>query len=581
MYSSEDTGIRGGSGATQWFYDLKTSTKLWAAFGIISFLTAAVGLVGLFGLRAMDTMLNKIYEDQALTGRYLNEVNNDIRAIARFMRDAIVADADETDKIDKGAGFIAKADAKVRQNLTRLKPIISSAQGQALLDSVEQEYGKWKDSVDRVVSLAQSQNDKEAKSLVEQAGAKGDSIEANLNQLLQQKNEESEQLKIEAAALYARARRSLITMAILGVFLAGVAGYFISRKIRTSIAEVVDLVAAAASGDLTVRGEFNARDEMGRMGEALNGFLENLHQSIKQVAQSSGAVAEASQQLSSASEQLSSGSQQQASSLEETAASLEQITGTVKQNADNARQANQLAMGSRNVAERGGHVVDTAVAAMGEINKSSKKIADIITTIDEIAFQTNLLALNAAVEAARAGEQGKGFAVVAAEVRNLAQRSATAAREIKTLIEDSVVKVESGSELVTKSGQTLGEIVSSVKQVTDIIGEIAAASHEQTAGIDQVNRAVTQMDSVVQSNAAQTEELSSTARSLTTQAQQLQALVAKFKLADAPDWRRQATARIALKASDAAIQPAPAPEQPVPTGRKGAVRDYQSAFEEF
>jgi methyl-accepting chemotaxis protein len=195
------------------------------------------------------------------------------------------------------------------------------------------------------------------------------------------------------------------------------------------------------------------------------------------------------------------------------------------------------------VAERGGQVVTSAIGAMGEITKSSKKIADIITTIDEIAFQTNLLALNAAVEAARAGEQGRGFAVVAAEVRNLAQRSATAAKEIKALIQDSVGKVESGSELVTKSGQTLKEIVSSVKRVTDIIGEIAAASQEQSSGIDQVNRAVTQMDQVVQANATETEELSSTAQSLTAQSQQLQSLVARFKLGDEGSRREAETER--------------------------------------
>jgi methyl-accepting chemotaxis protein len=209
---------------------------------------------------------------------------------------------------------------------------------------------------------------------------------------------------------------------------------------------------------------------------------------------------------------------------------LEQITGTVKQNADNARQANQLAVGSRDTAEKGGEVVSQAVSAMREINEASKKIADIITTIDEIAFQTNLLALNAAVEAARAGEQGRGFAVVAAEVRSLAQRSATAAKEIKALIQDSVQKVQDGSGLVNKSGQTLQDIVSSVKKVTDIIGEIAAASQEQSGGIDQVNKSVSQMDQVVQSNAAQTEELSSTAQAMSAQAQQLQALVGQFKL---------------------------------------------------
>jgi methyl-accepting chemotaxis protein len=269
-------------------------------------------------------------------------------------------------------------------------------------------------------------------------------------------------------------------------------------------------------------------------------------------------VAAASQHVSAGVAQLSSGSQEQASSLEETAASLEEITGTVKQNADNARQVNQLALGSRDVAERGGQVVDTAVAAMGEINKSSKKIADIITTIDEIAFQTNLLALNAAVEAARAGEQGRGFAVVASEVRNLAQRSATAAKEIKALIQDSVSKVESGSELVNKSGQTLGEIVSSVKRVTDIIGEIATASEEQSSGIDQVNRAVTRMDQVVQTNAAQSEEMSSTAQALTAQAGQLQILVAKFKLGEGVErGRESAPVHAAWKPGQRAKAPEP------------------------
>jgi methyl-accepting chemotaxis protein len=284
------------------------------------------------------------------------------------------------------------------------------------------------------------------------------------------------------------------------------------------------------TGDLTLRMAVRRKDEIGKLSSRFNGFMETLEGLLLQLQKAATSVTSASQQLTGASAQLSSSSQQQASSLEETAASLEEITGTVKQNADNARQANQLAVGSRDTAEKGGEVVTRAVNAMSEINKSSKKIADIITTIDEIAFQTNLLALNAAVEAARAGEQGRGFAVVAAEVRSLAQRSATAAKEIKALIQDSVQKVQDGSEFVNKSGQTLEEIVASVKRVTDIIGEIAAASQEQSGGIDQVNKAVSQMDHVVQSNAAQTEELSSTAQVLSAQAQQLQRLVGKFKL---------------------------------------------------
>jgi methyl-accepting chemotaxis protein len=317
------------------------------------------------------------------------------------------------------------------------------------------------------------------------------------------------------------------------VLLFSVLTFLVRRQVARPLKRLNDLfMKAQTTGDLTVRSDLQRRDEVGMIARRFDRFMETLQGLLAQVSDAASQVASASQQLSSASEELSSGSQEQASSLEETAASLEEITGTVKQNADNAKQANQLAMGSRETAETGGQVVTSAVEAMGKINVASKRIADIITTIDEIAFQTNLLALNAAVEAARAGEQGRGFAVVAAEVRNLAQRSATAAKEIKGLIQDSVHKVEGGSELVNKSGQTLQEIVNSVKRVTDIIGEIAAASQEQSTGIDQVNRAVTQMEAVVQSNGAQTEELSSTAQSLAAQAEQLQALVAKFKLGE-------------------------------------------------
>jgi methyl-accepting chemotaxis protein len=241
-------------------------------------------------------------------------------------------------------------------------------------------------------------------------------------------------------------------------------------------------------------------------------------------------IATASGQIAAGNQDLSQRTEEQASSLQETAASMEELTGTVKQNADNARQANQLAQSASEVAVKGGAVVGQVVDTMAGINASSRKIVDIISVIDGIAFQTNILALNAAVEAARAGEQGRGFAVVASEVRSLAQRSAAAAKEIKGLIDDSVDKVDTGSKLVAQAGQTMQEIVGSIRRVTDIMGEISAASQEQTTGIEQVNKAITQMDQVTQQNAALVEQASSAAQAMQEQANHLVEAVSVFKL---------------------------------------------------
>jgi methyl-accepting chemotaxis protein len=303
-----------------------------------------------------------------------------------------------------------------------------------------------------------------------------------------------------------------------------------ATELQQKVNTILMTVNGIAGGDFTQQIPDLGADAVGQMAAALNKAILSVRTALEGVREVSEQLADASGQLASASEEIATGAQEQASSLEETASTLEEITATVKQNSDSAQQARQLASGSKDVAEKGGQVVGHAVEAMSEINQSSKKIAEIITAIDEIAFQTNLLALNAAVEAARAGEQGRGFAVVASEVRNLAQRSATAAKEIKSLIQDSVKKVDAGTELVNRSGATLNEIVTSVKRVTDIVTEIAAASREQSTGIDQVNKAVTQMDSVTQRNASQTEEMSATAQTLTEQAGQLRDLVAQFKL---------------------------------------------------
>jgi methyl-accepting chemotaxis protein len=341
-------------------------------------------------------------------------------------------------------------------------------------------------------------------------------------------------LGVSTAQVRAEARRlALFTlgMGILALLLGGGAYLWLARRIAARVTRVADCVQAAASGELAARVEVGATDELGQMGEALNRMRASFEESIMAVRGAADQTADAARQFAAGASRLSAGSQTRASSLEETAASLEEMTGTVQQNAENARQANQMTAGARARAEAGGQVVAEAVAAMGAITTASKRIAAIITTIDEIAFQTNLLALNAAVEAARAGEQGRGFAVVAAEVRALAQRSAAASKEIKTLITDAGAKVEDGSSLVTKTGATLAEIVAEVKKGADLVADIAAASAEQATGIAQINKAVIQMDGVTQQNAAQTEEVTRTADALAQQAVQLQGQVAKFRLA--------------------------------------------------
>ena len=305
-----------------------------------------------------------------------------------------------------------------------------------------------------------------------------------------------------------------------------------AAELQDKVEKILTAVNSLAEGDFTIDVPELGSDEVGQVASALSSAVTSMRSALVGVREVAGGVSSSAQELTSATQEVSRGAQNQASSLEETASSLEEITTTVKQNTDNAQQARQLANGSRDVAENGGQVVGEAVKAMAEINQASTKIANIITTIDEIAFQTNLLALNAAVEAARAGEQGRGFAVVAAEVRNLAQRSASAAKEIKALIQDSVRKVENGTELVNESGKTLSEIVNSVKRVTDIVAEIAAASKEQLAGIEQVNRAMSSMDRVTQNNATQTEQMSSTASNLAANAGELQQMVGHFKLDD-------------------------------------------------
>ncbi|MBT9540515.1 methyl-accepting chemotaxis protein [Thiobacillus sp.] len=358
-------------------------------------------------------------------------------------------------------------------------------------------------------------------------------IRTRLMDYLKVKRDAVENTKAEMAAFSQRMLTITLVLVVMALVVASAIVFWlvchIMKQLGGEPAYAVEIARAISSGDFSNSVTLEKGDTSSLLF-AINVMRENLTGTVSDIRHATETIAVASREIATGNADLSSRTEQQASSLEETASSMEELTSTVKQNAENARQANQLVQSTAEVAVKGGNVVGQVVDTMASISESSRKIADIIGVIDGIAFQTNILALNAAVEAARAGEQGRGFAVVASEVRNLAQRSAGAAKEIKSLIEDSVGQVESGGKLVGEAGKTMGEIVTSVKRVTDIMGEIAAASQEQSAGIEQVNQAITQMDDVTQQNAALVEQAAAAAMSLQEQTDNLKQAVSVFKL---------------------------------------------------
>ena len=362
----------------------------------------------------------------------------------------------------------------------------------------------------------------------------------------------AKQSESNGAAILTQAKTQALLIALAVIAGVGFMGFQITRRLIISLEEAVLISQTVASGDLTGRIEVTSNDEFGVLVQSLKNMNDSLVKIVGQVRAGTDTITTAAAEIASGNMELSSRTESQASSLEETAASMEQLTSTVKHNSENAKMANKLAQTASEVAIRGGDEVTKVVHTMGTINESAKKIVDIISVIDGIAFQTNILALNAAVEAARAGEQGRGFAVVASEVRNLAQRSAAAAKEIKELISTSVDNVDAGSKLVNQAGITMTEVVNSIRQVTDVMAEITAASHEQSQGINQVNQAVIDMDSVTQQNAALVEEAAAAAQSMQDQAGNLSQVVSVFKLdqrathAALPALSRSGDARLAL-----------------------------------
>ena len=387
-------------------------------------------------------------------------------------------------------------------------------------------------------------------------------VQKGLDDHIAYNNQLIEDVRADNAAAYSTARSLMMVVIVAALALTGMLALHLFRIISGSLQTIQGtLEDVSQSLDLTRQVPVERMDEIGHTAVAFNKLLTDIEQVVSAVRASTDSVSSASQQIAAGTADLSLRTSQQAAALEETASSMEQLTSTVSQNADNARQANQLARSASQIAVEGGSVVEQVVVTMGSINDSSRKIVDIISVIDGIAFQTNILALNAAVEAARAGEQGRGFAVVASEVRNLAQRSAAAAKEIKTLIGDSVARVDAGGKLVDEAGQTMDLIVSSVQKVAEIMIEITSASQEQSTGITEVNAAVTQMDAITQQNAALVEQAAAAAESLQEQAQALSRAVSIFHLKQGAVTRSMPAPR--AKPAPLARPPAASPARPL------------------
>jgi methyl-accepting chemotaxis protein len=509
--------------------------RLIATFTLLALMVLAVAALSLQSLNAINTKFDGFIHGVMERGDMAAKVRRaaDERAVA--VRNLVLVTKPADLEMEKAA--VSGAHQHVQDSLAQLNALVAKAtemsdKGRALvteLDRIEAAYTPV--ALGIVDLLLKGERDAAIVKMNDECRPLLAALVKVSNDYADEVARRSNEITAEAAEAYALRRNLLIAACVVAAVFAGVAGTLVTRSITRPINRAVDVAQAVAQGDLSAHVDASGKDETAQLLRALDQMSRNLRGIVDKVRLSSDSIATGSAQIASGNADLSQRTEEQASALEQTAASMEELNSTVKQNADNAHQANQLAKNASEVALRGGDVVAEVVTTMQAINDSSKKIADIITVIDGIAFQTNILALNAAVEAARAGEQGRGFAVVASEVRSLAGRSAAAAREIKSLIGISVERVEQGTVLVDRAGVTMTDVVSSIRRVTDIVGEISAASAEQSTGVAQVGEAVTQMDQVTQQNAALVEQSAAAAESLKMQAQDLVQAVAVFKLA--------------------------------------------------
>lgn len=599
----------------KWFYNLKTGKKLALGFGLSIALSMMIAFLAMVQMQQMEESTARVTSGVLPRQSVLTSMNLDIPTVRLYEFRQLV-NSDNQDK-DLAEGAIKKELAEIDKGFESYRKLARQPEDKANVEELSALWKVYEDGIQRQLALGRQKDTAPGTTLIIARRESFVKVTDQLQKIVTWNAKRGESLGNVAAATYEGARVTVIVLAVMALVIGVILAWAVTRLITKALREVgirvesldkvcvtnlSKAVEALAKGDLTtkiVTGttplDIHSKDEFGTLADNLNGMIQriqgtvssfedaqsSLSQLLAQARNSSESIAQAASQVSAGNTDLSQRTEEQASSLEETASSMEEMTSTVKQNADNGQLANQLASQARQVAEGGGAVVKDAVAAMNEINTGSKRIAEIISVIDEIAFQTNLLALNAAVEAARVGEQGRGFAVVAAEVRNLAGRSATAAKEINTLVNDSVEKVAEGSKLVNESGTRLEEIVAAVKKVADVIAEISAASLEQAGGIEQVNQAVMQMDQTTQQNASLVEEISAASISMSRQAGEMQDLVAQFQIESKYllQVQKSTISERRVEAADGTTGAAP---RTSPKARpKLTVLDHDGGFEEF
>ncbi|RUR97207.1 methyl-accepting chemotaxis protein [Pectobacterium polaris] len=512
--------------------NMKIGNRLFLGFGLLIVLTLTLSSLEYVFIKNIEKEVDKITEDRIVKTNLLRDIRDHLNNNVQTVRDIILLPGDKRQEKQELRQTIIAITTASNETYSHLDNIIKFGKGRELFDELTDIRKQYGITIDQAIAYALQGTDEQATAFLFNDVAKiQKSYFTKLGELLDYQQENVEQSKVETKTFISEALFWTLLLsacsAVLGVLIA----WLLTRSVTAPLSIALSSALRIGEGDLRGTIAVDSRDEFGQLLEAMRDMQSSLTKTVITVRDNAESVATASIQIAQGNADLSSRTEEQASALEETSSTMTQLGMTVKNNADNARQADQLAKNASTVAQQGGQVVDDVVETMKAIDESSRSIADIINVIDSIAFQTNILALNAAVEAARAGEQGRGFAVVAGEVRSLAQRSAEAAKEIKTLITTSVERVEQGSDLANKAGETMQQVVVAIRQLTDTMAEISSASAEQSTGVDQVGIAVNQMDQTTQQNAALVEESAAAALSLQEQADLLVRAVSVFKVA--------------------------------------------------